>query len=92
MLWCREGARADIIGVRAKRGLHLDVEIGVAPDKSRSDLADEAAEDVVGDDELVGLAHGRGSSNGKTKSPGRRRPPGASRFSTLFNVAAIGGK
>ena len=28
----------------------------------------------------------------KNESPGRKRPPGASRFSTLFNVAAIGGK
>jgi hypothetical protein len=28
----------------------------------------------------------------KNESPGRERPPGASRFSTLFNVAAIGGK
>ena len=28
----------------------------------------------------------------KNESPGRKRPPGASRFSTFFNVAAIGGK
>ena len=28
----------------------------------------------------------------KTQMPGRVKPPGRSRFSTLFNVAAIGGK
>jgi len=28
----------------------------------------------------------------KTKKPGRKGPPGASLFSSLFNVAAIGGK
>jgi hypothetical protein len=34
----------------------------------------------------------RSRFTGKRKRPGLMGPPGASRFSTLFNVAAIGGK
>jgi hypothetical protein len=34
----------------------------------------------------------RPKAGGKRKSPGEQEPPGLSRFSTLFYVAAIGGK
>jgi hypothetical protein len=34
----------------------------------------------------------RPKAGGKRKSPGGNQPPGLSRFSTLFYVAAIGGK
>src|SRR5689334_6488093 len=49
----REAAGADIVAVHAEGVLDFDVEIGVAPNESRSDLADEVAEDVMRDHELA---------------------------------------
>ena len=49
----RKPAGADVIGVGTERLLDLDVQISVAPNESRMDVADEAPEDVVRDHELA---------------------------------------
>src|SRR5689334_19658703 len=53
MLGRGKPSRAHVIRVGTKRPLDLTVELRVAPHESRTNVADEAAQNVVRDDELA---------------------------------------
>ena len=53
MFRCGKASGADVVGIFAKGVGDDGVDVGIAADEFRPDVADERSEDVVGDDELA---------------------------------------